>query len=210
MTRIIAGSAKGKTLAVPKKGTRPTSDKVRGAIFSRLQSWNAVDGAQVLDLYAGSGALALEALSRGAAFAVAVEKSAHTARIIRQNAQDSGLVDQMRVSATSVETYLRRTLTPGPEPRSTPTTAVADPGLVSPPSPAPTRFDLVFVDPPYNLAEDEVATVLRLLAARLTPAAVVVVERDARSPQPSLPAGLALIDSKTWGDTRAWFMEPNL
>ena len=74
MTRIIAGSAKGRRLDVPSKGTRPTSDKVRGAIFSRLTGWSAVEGARVLDLFAGSGALALEALSRGAGSSGHTEK----------------------------------------------------------------------------------------------------------------------------------------
>ena len=86
MTRIVAGRAKGCLLAVPAKGTRPTSERVREALFSRLDHWGALDGAHVLDLYAGTGALALEALSRGAASADLVEKSAAAARLAARNA----------------------------------------------------------------------------------------------------------------------------
>lgn len=184
MTRIIAGSAKGRSLQVPRKGTRPTSDKVRGAIFSRLQAWDAVEGARVLDLYAGSGALALEALSRGAADATLVEKSAAAARVIRLNAEAAGVADHASVKVRGVEAYLR--------------------GISE-----PVTFDLVFLDPPYRLAEAELTTALQLLTPHLSPGAVVVVERDARSPEPVWPqsSGLTRIDSKTWGDTRAWFLE---
>ena len=86
MTRIIAGSAKGRRLEVPHGGTRPTSDKIREAIFSRLESWGVLDGARVLDLFAGSGALALEALSRGAQRAVLVDSSTKAARVAKINA----------------------------------------------------------------------------------------------------------------------------
>ena len=90
MTRIVAGSAKGRVLAVPAKGTRPTSERVREALFSRLDHWGALEGAHVLDLYAGTGALALEALSRGAASADLVEKSAAAARLAARNASACG------------------------------------------------------------------------------------------------------------------------
>ncbi|MSS83660.1 16S rRNA (guanine(966)-N(2))-methyltransferase RsmD [Actinomycetaceae bacterium WB03_NA08] len=91
MTRVIAGTAKGRVLKVPKTGTRPTSSKMREALFSKLESWGVVQGARVLDLFAGSGALAIEALSRGAASASLVEISRQSARIVKDNLQLCGM-----------------------------------------------------------------------------------------------------------------------
>lgn len=195
MTRIIAGSAKGRRLDVPSKGTRPTSDKVRGAIFSRLTGWSAVEGARVLDLFAGSGALALEALSRGAASAVCVEKSGGAAAVIRKNTRACDFEGRVEVVSGDVLGYLKRTC---------PSTSQT--GTPVPREKQGRGFDLVFIDPPYSLEEEEVRDVLGALVPCLHIDATIVLERDARSPEPILPPEFELISSKRWGDTAAWYL----
>jgi 16S rRNA (guanine966-N2)-methyltransferase len=186
--RIVAGRAGGRVLAVPGKGTRPTSDRVREALFARLEHLDAVDGARVLDLYAGSGALGLEAMSRGAAEAVLVEASAAAASVCRRNAATVGLPG-VAVVAERVLPYLRRSGAAG---------AAGAAGAV----------DLVLVDPPYDVDEEALAAVLAALEPRLAPAAVLVVERSTRSPEPAWPSGTARFDSRRYGETTVWFAEP--
>jgi 16S rRNA (guanine966-N2)-methyltransferase len=183
MTRIIAGSARGRRLQVPPgRDTRPTSDRVREALFSRLEHGGVLDGAHVLDLYAGSGALGLEALSRGARSAVLVESDRATAALVRRNVQALGL-DGARVLAAPVATALARQ---SEEPA-----------------------DLVLADPPYPLDEQSLALVLRLLVENgwLAEDALVVVERSSRSPEPQWPDALVRADERTYGETRLWFAD---
>jgi 16S rRNA (guanine966-N2)-methyltransferase len=182
VTRIIAGRAGSLTLEVPDAGTRPTSDRVRESLFGALESADALRGAAVLDLYAGSGALALEALSRGARSADLVEKAPRAASVISRNAARVSKAIG-RDAATAVH-------------RSS---AIAY--LQSPRGP----FDLVFIDPPYDLAETELTHVLDLLTGSLATGAIVVVERAKRSPEPTLPAGLVADRSKRYGDTTLWW-----
>ena len=163
MTRIVAGSAKGRTLAVPKSGTRPTSERVREALFSRLDHVNVLNGTVVLDLYAGTGALGLEALSRGSARATLVEKSSAAARVASANVRSTGL--PARVVTADARSYLcART---GEDLRG--------------------DVDLVFIDPPYDIAEADMTTVLSLLGPWIGPDALVVVERSTRAPVAALP-----------------------
>lgn len=177
--RVVAGSAGGRHIAVPSgTGTRPTSDRVREAVFGRLDAWGVVEGARVLDLYAGSGALGLEALSRGAAGGVAVEADRVAHRVGERNAVTLGL--GLVVVRDRVERWLAG---------------------------ATDRFDLVLLDPPYDLAPETLAAVLALVAPLLAPGAVVVVERSGRSPAPLWPSGLELIDSRSYGETTVWFAE---
>ena len=185
MTRIIAGSAGSLTLAVPRSGTRPTSDRVREAIFSALEARDAIDGAVVLVLYAGSGALGLEAASRGAVEVVLVEKARTAAEICRRNAdavtratRAAGASVRIRVAARAVGAYL---------------------------DDAAGGFDLVFIDPPYELGESALARDLELLAPLLAPEAVVVVERGSRAPEPTWPAGIAPDRRRDYGDTSLWW-----
>lgn len=181
MTRIIAGRAGSLSLAVPDAGTRPTSDRVRESLFGALESAGLVTDAVVLDLYAGSGALALEAVSRGAARADLVEKSARAAGVAERNARAvrTAVPDaQIRVHRTSADAFLR-------------TSAGS--------------FDLVFLDPPYDVGESELAATLLLLQPRLSAEAAVIVERAARSPEPAVPPGLTLERSKSYGDTTLWW-----
>lgn len=186
MTRIISGTAGGRRLQTPPgSSTRPTSDRVREALFSRLEHRGLLDGTTVLDLYAGSGALGLEAASRGAATVLLVESHRAAAKVIRANV---GVVGHpaVRLVADTVE----RALAAGP--------------------PAGTRMDLVLLDPPYDVTEEALAGVLAALVERqwLAPEAFVVVERSSRSPQPTWPEGLELSGEKRYGETAVWFAEP--
>lgn len=182
MPRIIAGSLRGHFLAGPKGDrTRPTSDKVREAMFSRLDAWDALDGVRVLDLYAGIGTLSLEALSRGAADAVQVERHAATAQRLRATATALGLGDRIRVDIGDARTW----------------------------SGAGGPFDLLFADPPYDVPTARIDALLeRLLAeARLAASAVVVVERSSRSAPLAWPAGLEDLGTKTYGETVVQYAE---
>ena len=186
MTRIISGTAGGRRLQTPSGSTtRPTSDRVREALFSRLEHRGLLEGTNVLDLYAGSGALGLEAASRGAALVVLVESSKAAAKVIRSNVGVVGH-EGVRVLAETVE----RALAAGP--------------------PGGQRMDLVLLDPPYDVTEEALTAVLEALVERhwLAPDAFVVVERSARSPQPTWPDGLELSGEKRYGETAVWFAEP--
>ena len=186
MTRIVAGSAKGRTLAVPKSGTRPTSERVREALFSRLDHMNVLEGATVLDLFAGTGALGLEALSRGAARATLVEKASAAARVATANVRATGL--SARVVTADVRAYLG---------------ARSGEALTG-------EVDLVFIDPPYDIAEEDMATVLSALAPWVGPDSLIVVERSTRAPAPTWPPFLVLEDTRAWGETVAYFAGPPL
>jgi 16S rRNA (guanine(966)-N(2))-methyltransferase RsmD len=171
VTRIIAGSARGRRLAAPRgTGTRPTSDKVRGAVFNLLGQF--FEGGAVLDLYAGTGALALEALSRGFARATCVEADRAAAEIARENAEACGFTDRVQIVRGRV--------------------ADAVPRL------APASFDLAFVDPPY---EEGPEAALELLARVLAPGGRVVAEHDARRPPADRYGVLAVADRRRYGGT---------
>ena len=182
MTRIIGGAAGGRRLKTPPgEGTRPTSDRVREALFSAIESQlGTLSGRTVLDLYAGSGAVALEALSRGAAAATAVESDRRTARLISANAADLGL--PIAVVARPVER------------------------VVAEPSRSP--FDVVFADPPYPLAETDLADALARLAANgwVGAGSLIVIERSSRSPQPTYPAGWEILRKRRYGETVLWYV----
>ncbi|HET8614160.1 MAG TPA: 16S rRNA (guanine(966)-N(2))-methyltransferase RsmD [Actinomycetales bacterium] len=182
MTRIIAGTSGGRRLVVPGGAlTRPTSDRVREALFSRLEHQGWLDGTAVLDLYAGSGALGLEAASRGASCVVLVEQAAAPLRALRANVAALRML-QVRVVGDSVQHVLDAEEPPyGP-------------------------FDLALADPPYPEPEHRVARVLASLADRwLSEDALVVLERSTRSPEPAWPAGLTRTDERRYGETTLWF-----
>ena len=177
MTRIIAGAAKGRTLKVPSHGTRPTSDRVRESVFNMLQhqlgSWNDLN---VLDLYAGSGAYALEAMSRGAKSATVVENARHANDVLHQNAQQVGF--DLRIVNRDVSKFV----------------AVS----------SAEKFDVVFIDPPYDFANDIVTELLDALTKQnfLAEDAVIVVERSGRDEIFSVPDSLTIESDRALGETR--------
>lgn len=188
MTRVVAGAAGGRTLVVPSSGTRPTSERVREALFSRLEHLDAVEDARVLDLFAGSGALGFEAVSRGARSAVLVDSARVAVDACRRNARSLGLADRVDVVADRVDRYLARLV----------------PADASEPAGA---FDLVLLDPPYDLADDVLQVAVDGVARCVAPGAVVVVERSTRASAPTWPAPLEAIDDRRYGETRVWFAE---
>lgn len=175
MTRVISGVAGGRRLKVPRTGVRPTGDRAREALFNSLGSLLELRGATVLDLYAGSGALGLEALSRGAASAVFVESSAGVLPVLKANLEAVGLPGG-RVVAGSVHTVVH--------------------------GPPPARFDLVLADPPYATPDEEVIGVLQALSSGgwCAPDAIVVVERASRDPLFDWPTPLAGLRDRRYGE----------
>lgn len=176
MARIVAGTLGGRRLAVPRAGTRPTTDRVRESLFARLDHLGAIEGARVLDLYAGSGALGLEALSRGAAEVTLVESSQQAAAVCRANIRELGVGARVRVVVDRVERFLA-----GP----------------------PSTYDLVLMDPPYDLGLDT----LELLPPWCGQDAVVVLERSARDSAPNWPPGLVGTDQRRYGETAIYVAE---
>jgi 16S rRNA (guanine966-N2)-methyltransferase len=174
MPRLVGGTHGGRRLRAPAgSATRPTSDRAREGLFSSLQSLLDLDGARVLDLYAGSGALGLEALSRGAADAVLVERDARALAALRANVADLGM--PARVVEADVEAFLGR--------------------------PAE-QFDLVLLDPPYDV---DVDPVLARLGPWLAEAAVVVVERGSRGGPPGVPEGWEALRDRRYGEAALWY-----
>jgi 16S rRNA (guanine966-N2)-methyltransferase len=189
MTRVIAGQAGGRRLAVPPgTTTRPTSDRAREGLFASLLSeFGAFDGARVLDLYAGSGAIGLEALSRGAGRVLLVESDARAAAVIKANVAAVGLAGAT-VAVDRVERLLAR-------PPSPPGGGAGD-----------ARFDLVIADPPYAVTEAAVTRVLTLLEAGwLADDALVVIERATRSGPFDWPPGFLPGKSRRYGEATFWY-----
>lgn len=187
MTRIIAGTAGSLRLEVPKAGTRPTSDRVREAIFSALESWNLLTESRILDLYAGSGALGLEAASRGASRIVLVEKHPQAAQVAVRNAKTvsqafhGANAPSIDVSRSSVQHYLDAA--------------------------AGEQFDVIMLDPPYDLGEQELTANLTAVVPLISADGAVLVERSSRSPEPSWPEGLSRFREKRYGETVLWWAE---
>ena len=177
MTRIIGGSVGGRRLrTLPGDLTRPTADRVREALFSSLESTlGSLRGLRFLDLYAGSGAVGLEAASRGAATVTLVEQNRRAASVVEGNARSLGL--DVEVRCVAVARHL---------------------GTAT-----PTPYDVVFSDPPYATGNDEVAADLGLLAGGgwLAPDAVVVVERPVRGLPVTWPRGFVAGRVRRYGET---------
>ncbi|MCY7401374.1 MAG: 16S rRNA (guanine(966)-N(2))-methyltransferase RsmD [Nocardioides sp.] len=182
MTRIIGGAAGGRRLDTPRgQTTRPTSERVREALFSAIESrCGSLDGLRFLDLYAGSGAVGLEAWSRGAGVVTLVEHDRRTAALISRNATTLGF-SRAHVMAASVATALH--------------------------APPTAPYDLVFCDPPYAMPDEEVATNLTALVQHdwLVPGALVVVERPGRRSEVVWPEGIVGERTKRYGETALWY-----
>jgi len=181
--RIVAGTARGRTLKGPKgPGLRPTADRVRESLFNILGQW--LEGQVVLDLFAGTGALALEALSRGAARAVMVDSGREALKLCHENAEELGLADRVRIVAGSVD---ERTVA----------RVVAEAG----------PFDVVFADPPYAAQTPTQITSLVSRAGALKEGGTLVVEHDKRVEAPAEHEGLVRTDTRQFGDTTVSFYQ---
>jgi 16S rRNA (guanine966-N2)-methyltransferase len=183
VTRIIAGRYGGRRLVAPAGiHTRPTSDRAREALFSSLEAMTGLSGARFADLYAGSGAVGLEALSRGASHALLVESEARAIQVIRGNIATLGIGTAARLGAGPV----RKVVSGPPD---------GDP------------YDVVFADPPYAVTDHELHAVQRALLDNgwLAPDAVVVIERSARTPSMSWVDGITPDRSRHYGDTMLWY-----
>ncbi|OLT46262.1 16S rRNA (guanine(966)-N(2))-methyltransferase RsmD [Saccharomonospora sp. CUA-673] len=177
----MSGRAGGRTLRVPPRTTRPTSERVREALFNALETAGDLDEARVLDLYAGSGALGLEALSRGASDVLFVEADRRAAQVLHANVETVGLGGRVRQGKVE--------------------TVVAE-GSASP-------YDVVLVDPPYALPSETLADMLTDLVdgGWLAERALVVVERAVRDGEPAWPTGLESFRTKKYGDTALYWGE---
>ena len=183
MTRIIGGRVGGRRIATPRGVyTRPTTDRVREALFATIESWcGSLAGLRFLDLYAGSGAVGLEAWSRGAGVVTLVEQDRRTASMIAANARELG--------------FNRAHIVTGP----------VSSALVRPPA-AP--YDVAFLDPPYAQPDEDVAADLSALRDQewLVPGAMVVVERGSRGHEPAWPPGFSESRQKKYGETVLWYV----
>jgi 16S rRNA (guanine966-N2)-methyltransferase len=201
VARVIAGEAGGRRLAVPDgRDTRPTSDRAREGLFATISSIvGPLAGARVLDLYAGSGAVGLEALSRGAEHVLLVEHGARAARVIRQNIEVIGLP-----GAAVIADRVERVLARGPAPAGGQDGTAPAGGQDGT---AQGRYDVVFADPPYALADAEVSRILILLAEQgwLAPGALVIVERATRSGPVTWPDGFVPDRARRYGEATFWY-----
>ena len=181
MTRIVGGVARGRRLQVPPRGTRPTSDRAREALFNTLGTELDLPSARVLDLFAGSGAVGLEALSRGAVAVVFVESDRRSAAVVQSNI-DTVALPGATVHRCTTETYLA---------------AVG----------AEQAFDLVFADPPYQWPTASVSSMLDALSRDgwLTSGAIVVLERSWRDPGPNWPPEIKAIKQRRYGEGCLWY-----
>jgi 16S rRNA (guanine966-N2)-methyltransferase len=175
--------AKGRRLVVPAKGTRPTSERAREALFNSLRSLLDVEGARVLDLFAGSGAVGLEALSRGAAAATFVESDRTAVAILRRNVATVGLPGASVLARPAASVLAVESETP---------------------------YDLVFADPPYAMSDADLSVLLRRLADGrwLAEDAVVIVERSARDEPLAWPDGVAPVMNRRYGEGQLWYGRP--
>ncbi len=181
MTRIIGGRAGGRRIDAPRgTATRPSSDRVREALFSAIESWcGSLHGLRFLDLYAGSGAVGIEAWSRGAGVVTLVEQDRRTAAMIVANAKAVGF-PRAQVVVAPVAATLQR------------------------PPAAP--YDVVFLDPPYPQATPDVDAVLAQLTDEwVVPAGLVVLERSSRSAAPTWPEGFTDVRERKYGETTLWY-----
>lgn len=194
MSRIISGAAGGVRLAsVPGDNTRPTTDRVKESLFSKLESYDIIRGARVLDAFGGSGALGCEALSRGAASVTLLDTYPKAVVVIRKNVAavekamgrtgSSGATGSVaRVQQSQALTYVKSASGP---------------------------WDLVFVDPPYAMPNEQVSELLEALTPKLAEGAVVVVERSSRDPEPVWGEGLYCFSTRQHGETVLYYVEPD-
>jgi len=188
MTRIVAGALGGRRIATPAgRDTRPTADRVREALFSTLDTLTDIEDCRFVDLYAGSGAVGLEAASRGARAVLLVESDPRAARTVRANISALDLAERCRLLTARLPGALAAG--PGGEP-----------------------YDVAFADPPYGVTDEEIGDLLRGLVEHgwLADEAVVVVERSARSQEPPPVRGLTVLRSRRYGESVLWYLARRL
>ena len=189
MSRIISGAAGGVRLAsVPGDNTRPTTDRVKESLFSKLESYDIIRGARVLDAFGGSGALGCEALSRGAASVTLLDTYPKAVAVIRKN-------------VAAVEKAMGRT--------GSSSTRVQQSQALTYVKSASGPWDLVFVDPPYAMPNEQVSELLEALTPKLAEGAVVVVERSSRDAEPVWGEGLYCFSTRQHGETVLYYVEPD-
>ena len=186
MTRIIAGAIGSLQLKPAAKATRPTSDRVKESLFAKLDAMGVIEGAKVLDLFAGTGALGLESASRGAAAVELVERDRNAFALLEQNVKSGlrsfekqGISNKIQAHNLDAQRYLKS---------------------------ATAGFGLVFVDPPYDFPNAELEQLLVSIGEILSNEGLVIVERSSRSEQLEMEA-LELHSSKNYGDTAIWIYE---
>lgn len=189
MSRIISGAAGGVRLAsVPGDNTRPTTDRVKESLFSKLESYDIIRDARVLDAFGGSGALGCEALSRGAGSVTLLDTYPKAVAVIRKN-------------VAAVEKAMGRT--------GSSSTRVQQSQALTYVKSASGPWDLVFVDPPYAMPNEQVSELLEALTPKLAEGAVVVVERSSRDPEPVWGEGLYCFSTRQHGETVLYYVEPD-
>lgn len=184
--RVVAGMLGGQRIATPTgRATRPTSERVREALFNALGSLVELAGCRFADLYAGSGAVGIEALSRGASYVLFVESDPGTARVLRGNLTRLRLTRSVDVVVAPVAR------------------AVSDPG--------PVPYDVIFADPPYEFPDADLRVVLGHLVSGgwIAPDGVVVLERGTRTGSPTWVPGLTGFQSRRYGETTLWYGRPS-
>ena len=196
MSRIISGAAGGvRLVSVPGDNTRPTTDRVKESLFSKLESYDIIRGARVLDAFGGSGALGCEALSRRAASVTLLDTYPKAVAVIRKNVaavekamgrtgsgSSSATGSVARVQQSQALTYVKSASGP---------------------------WDLVFVDPPYAMPNEQVSELLEALTPKLAEGAVVVVERSSRDAEPVWGEGLYCFSTRQHGETVLYYVEPD-
>ncbi len=186
MTRIIAGAIGSLQLKPAAKATRPTSDRVKESLFAKLDAMGVIEGAKVLDLFAGTGALGLESASRGAESVTLIERDRKAFELLKHNVQSAaaalskqGLDPKINTQNLEAMKYLKG---------------------------ASVKFDLVFIDPPYEFSNSDLEALLELLTANVSDDGLVVVERSSRSEAVNCDV-FELQSSKNYGDTAVWIYE---
>ncbi|OZG50683.1 16S rRNA (guanine(966)-N(2))-methyltransferase RsmD [Bombiscardovia coagulans] len=201
--RVIAGRFKGLLIPSALQGTRPTTDRTKEAIFSHLDAWSVLENARVLDLFAGTGALGFEALSRGATSLVSVESSRKAAALLSRTLKELKAApswtatDYAQVVSLPVDRYLE---------------SMKEPRAVSPEGTAHASaqtFDVIFMDPPYDVDSQECDTILEKLISSglVTTESIVILERSTRSQPPQSPQGWGVSQAKTYGETVIYYIE---
>lgn len=196
MSRIISGAAGGvRLVSVPGDNTRPTTDRVKESLFSKLESYDIIRGARVLDAFGGSGALGCEALSRGAASVTLLDTYPKAVAVIRKN-------------VAAVEKAMGRTGS-GSSGATGSAARVQQSQALTYVKSASGPWDLVFVDPPYAMPNEQVSELLEALTPKLAEGAVVVVERSSRDAEPVWGEGLYCFSTRQHGETVLYYVEPD-